>query len=1053
MRNSRWFLIGWLSVSAGFAQQYSSYVNFETATVHPIALAPDNRTLAVCNLPDYRIELFDVSSGMPRLMAEIPVGMDPVSVRWRSNNELWVANYISRTINIVDVGRRLVVHTLNTLDGPSDIAFAGSPQRAFVSCDRENAVQVFDPITRQAITNVSIDGERPKTMATSPDGRKLYVAIFESGNGSTLLVGAGTNAMSVVKHPDGPYGGQYPPPNDGLDHRPPLNPSIVGREDFPDSIIVKKNAAGRWMDDNQGDWTGFVSGPHAALSGRIPGWDLPDRDLAVIDTSTLEISYVTGLMNLCMDVGVNPASGRISVIGTDGTNERRFEPNLKGTFLRVNIALIEPLSQARTIRDLNPHLDYLASSAPQEVRDRSIGDPRGIVWNSAGTRGYVIGLGSRNLIVIDNDGQRVTQQPVELSEGPAGLVLDEGRQRLYVLNRFSANLGVVDTGTLGVISNVAFFDPTPASIKTGRKHLYDTRRNSGLGQVSCASCHPDARFDRLAWDLGDPRGEPGSAPGSGFPFNPMKGPMVTLTLQDIIVPEEFTAMMPLHWRGDRADIESFNITFTDLLAKDAQLTTNEMQEFKAFLSTIHVAASRFRNLDDSMPTNLPLPGLYGVNSEGIPNRTPLPNGNAIEGQNRFFNDSFDGRFALTTGRCATCHNFSSGRGLEGDFLHVEREPNRFFRPSQLRSLSEKLGMDRSSTNSRAGFGFRFDGRSDTLTSLLADVFRVTNNQAIADVTAFLLTIPGSGIGTDYTRDDNQGVHAAVGRQLTVTSSEAHPLLTALLEILIGNESPAFALTVRGTKEGLHRGWVFNGEVFQSDRNAEQDSLSGLLALATPATPLTFTTVPQEAGRRMGIDRDDDGIFDQTEIDNGFDPANYYSRPANHSPRFDPGPYFLSIHPGMTVQGTLTAQDPDFPTQFLTFTLEPGAPSGAQIDPVTGDFAWTPNLEQGDVAYQIRVRVTDDGLPPLVDVKSLSIWVQKLRVFDVNMENNGESRVIIIKSTASAGRHYQLQSRERLDDSMWTNVGDQLTAISSWIQVFDPSPPGNTQRFYRVVLLD
>src|SRR6185436_11010981 len=165
------------------------------------------------------------------------------------------------------------------------------------------------------------------------------------------------------------------------------------------------------------------------------------------------------------------------------------------------------LTLDKTILDLNPHLDYSVPSVPRSVRDLSIGDPRSIVWNSAGTRAYVTGMGSGNLAVIDADGHRATPRPIELDEGPTGLALDEPRQRLYILNRFSAILSVLDTATLIVVTNVSFFDPTPAAIKLGRKHLYDTRRNSGLGQASCGSCHVDARFDRLAWDLGDPRGE------------------------------------------------------------------------------------------------------------------------------------------------------------------------------------------------------------------------------------------------------------------------------------------------------------------------------------------------------------------------------------------------------------------------------------------------------------------------------------------------------------------------------------------------------------------
>ena len=49
----------------------------------------------------------------------------------------------------------------------------------------------------------------------------------------------------------------------------------------------------RELDDTGGDWTEFVTGTSAELSGRPEGWDLPDHDVAVIDmfgnTSHIEV--------------------------------------------------------------------------------------------------------------------------------------------------------------------------------------------------------------------------------------------------------------------------------------------------------------------------------------------------------------------------------------------------------------------------------------------------------------------------------------------------------------------------------------------------------------------------------------------------------------------------------------------------------------------------------------------------------------------------------------------------------------------------------------------
>src|SRR6266496_886676 len=53
----------------------SSFINFETAPVHPLALSPDRLILAVCNLPDGRVELFDISSGIPVHSGDVAVGI------------------------------------------------------------------------------------------------------------------------------------------------------------------------------------------------------------------------------------------------------------------------------------------------------------------------------------------------------------------------------------------------------------------------------------------------------------------------------------------------------------------------------------------------------------------------------------------------------------------------------------------------------------------------------------------------------------------------------------------------------------------------------------------------------------------------------------------------------------------------------------------------------------------------------------------------------------------------------------------------------------------
>ena len=83
------------------------YVNFEGKQTNPVRLSPDGTRLFAVNTPDARLSVFDVSNpSNPILIAEIPVGIEPVSVNPRSNDEAWVVNEVSDSVSIVsEIGR------------------------------------------------------------------------------------------------------------------------------------------------------------------------------------------------------------------------------------------------------------------------------------------------------------------------------------------------------------------------------------------------------------------------------------------------------------------------------------------------------------------------------------------------------------------------------------------------------------------------------------------------------------------------------------------------------------------------------------------------------------------------------------------------------------------------------------------------------------------------------------------------------------------------------------------------------------------------------------
>ena len=795
-----------------------SFVNFESPHVSPLDITPDGTRLLAVNTGDNRLEVFDLTQSVPERVGAVQVGLEPVSVRARTNSEAWVVNHISDTVSIVDLDTMHVIATIFPGDEPCDVVFAGQTELAFVSVSQENRVLVFDPNDLDATPiPIEIAGEDPRALAT--DGTSVYAAIFESGNLTTVIDDTSVSFPGFNPYPGSPN----PPPNDGLLFDPPLN------DDLPraprTALVLKQDASGAWLDDNTGDWSDAVT------------WGLHDHDIAVIDADSFGVHYAAGTMNLNMAISPNPAGG-VTVVGTDATNEVRFEPNLNGTFVRVMGAGVGAAGNVHLLTDLNPHLDYASPRVDQATRDLSIGDPRGVAWTGTGDRAFITGMGSNNVLVTDANLAPVAR--VEVGEGPTGIRIDASDERLYVLNKFDGTVSVIDAATLLVVATVEFYDPTPTAITAGRPFLYDTHRTSGLGQASCASCHIDGRMDQLAWDLGDPSGEE-------KPFNqlcrddfntncedwhPMKGPMTTQTLVGILGGTE-----PLHWRGDREDLDAFNPAFVGLLGDDVELADEEMLAFTEMIRSLTPVPNPNRNFDSSLPTTSP------------------NGGNPSRGRQIYQTANLDGPF-----NCVDCHSLENGTDQFVTSAILDQTTQSINSPHLLNTY-DKASYDRDSMDNNSGFGFIHDGTFESLLSFFnIPAFTFRNDQQRFDIIAFMLAF------SDIT-------HAGVGTQLTLpeASGGARASLAEMVDVAA---TGAVGLVAKGILDGEHRGYyMLDPETFQSDRAAEQATLVELFAAAGPGQEFTWTVVPLGSEVRIGADRDEDGYFDRDEIDAGFDPAD------------------------------------------------------------------------------------------------------------------------------------------------------------------------------------
>ncbi|MGH9971287.1 MAG: DUF4214 domain-containing protein [Pyrinomonadaceae bacterium] len=808
----------WTPVASAQGGPPAPFRNFESPQIHPLALTPDGTRLLAVNSPNATLSVFQLTAGLPVLTAEIPVGLEPVSVAARNDREAWVVNWLSDSISIVDLTTGNVVRTIDVGDEPTDVLFAGSSREmGFVCVSGKSQVKVFDPANLNAAPQViDIFAKQPRALARDGQGGQVFVSVFESGNQTTVI------PELIVRQ-----NGGLPAPSPAMAPGLPPAPNTA--------LIVKWNGAA-WADET-GDtrWDQFVT------------YTLADIDLVTIDASgqTPALAFqVRGLAAHLGNMAFDSTTGRLFVANQESDSIRRFEPNLRGRFQATRVSILNAGGGApslASVQDLNPHIDFTNPAGTPAERDQSLALPADIARASDGTV-YLAATSSAKVGFLSSAG--VPQGRINVGQGPTGLAMDNARQRLYVLNRFDQNVSIVDTAAKAELSRVPIgFNPEPTSVRAGRRFLYDAVTFSAHGTLSCASCHPGGHRDGLTWDLGDPTG---ALVINFFPHHPMKGPMMTQSLRGLLNAE------PLHWRADRRNISEFNIAFTGLLGSTRLLTTEEMNAFSTFVRTLSYPPNPNQNLDRTFPN-------------------PPTGPSAQRGAQRF-----QAGAALDGLPCNVCHRtfiglpnfFDIGSDRAVFSGSILQEPQAFKVP-QLRGIYQKVGLQRPlpgqpRTEQITGFGFIHDGTFDTILNFLRlPVFMgFPSDNDRRDVEAFLLAF-------------DSGVAPAVGLQVTVNAeNKGSPEVTNRINLLMQQSQvplpPAPAscdLVVRGIYGGSSRGFLRlpNG-TFQPDSSSEANlSLQQLLDAVGPGSELTFTGVPLGEGRRFALDRDGNNILNDDEL--------------------------------------------------------------------------------------------------------------------------------------------------------------------------------------------
>ena len=503
--------------------QAPDFIEFESGHVRPLAMSADGTRLFAVNTPNNALEIFSITASGLTLQARVPVGLEPVAVAVRSPTEVWVVNHLSDSVSVVTLtGTPRVTRTVLVGDEPRDIVFAGTNNHAFITTahrgqHRTDAsiagvpgagdpqlttpgvnradVWVFDPASLGTtlggtpVRIVTLFGDTPRALAVSPDRRTVYAAILQSGNQTTtanleaVCDGFITFLPCFILSDRAPlfnnsFPGGLPGPRTNAEGR--LAPEV--------GLVVKFNRSrNRWEDTLGRNWNNAIR------------FRLPDKDVFAINADTLaQTAFYTGVGTTLFNMVTNPVNGRLYVTNSEAQNLTRFEgpgvfggSTVQGNLAQMRVTVISGTSV--TPRHLNKHIDYntLATEPGFDptTKNHSLSTPLGMAVSNDGARLYIAAFGSSkigvlNTAALENNSfnpRTASANYINVSGGgPSGIVLDEPRNRLYVMTRFDNAVKAINLTTRAQVASVHVAEPGAG--ERGARPAVAVRRELLLGK-------------------------------------------------------------------------------------------------------------------------------------------------------------------------------------------------------------------------------------------------------------------------------------------------------------------------------------------------------------------------------------------------------------------------------------------------------------------------------------------------------------------------------------------------------------------------------------------
>jgi YVTN family beta-propeller protein len=149
------------------------------------------------------------------VITTIEVGDTPRAIEYNPSNEnIYVANLISKSVSVIDSSTNTVIETISIQDHPIIMEYNPSNENIYITLPNSNSVSVIDSSTNTVIETIEV-GEGPFAIEYNPSNENVYTVNVGS-NDSSIIDSSTNTVIETINVGKRPIEIEYNPSNNNI---------------------------------------------------------------------------------------------------------------------------------------------------------------------------------------------------------------------------------------------------------------------------------------------------------------------------------------------------------------------------------------------------------------------------------------------------------------------------------------------------------------------------------------------------------------------------------------------------------------------------------------------------------------------------------------------------------------------------------------------------------------------------------------------------------------------------------------------------------------------